>query len=305
MSGHPPPDADDYHEVSAGEADEQGTDAATRLSVVSAFLASVPAPVLPPHVSTRISAAIAAEAAARAAAGTNGTSSTAAAARDAAPHDQGPAAGSRASDSPAAVGAVRSRTLGRPPRHARVRRPGRVFRLSGTLAAVCLVLAGLGFLLSHSPGSSSSSAAASGSAAGPAAASASSAAGSTSEAGPASGTKRISAAGPGAPRPAASASRTAPFTVTESGTAYQKAALAGQVRSITASRAASGGTGGVPSAALLGCVLKLTDAPTLVDRATYQGTPAYVIASASRVWVVGRGCTASAPEVMASVPLAG
>jgi hypothetical protein len=306
MSGHWPPDADDHDEVAPGEADEQGADAAVRLSAVSAFLATVPAPVLPPEIEARISAAIAAEAAARSAAAADGAPDGAASPGDAsrAPSDRAhpadrPAGDSPAGDSPAGGGAVRSRTLGRPPRRAHVRRPGRVFRLSGTLAAVCLVLAGFGFLLSHSPGSSSSSSAASGSAAGPAASPASSAAGSDS------GTKRISAAGPEAPRAAASAS----FTVAESGTAYRQAALAGQVRSVLASQAARGGTGkssgGGPSAGLLGCVLRLTDAPTLVDRATYQGTPAYVIASKSRVWVVGRGCTASTPQVVASVPLTG
>jgi hypothetical protein len=311
MSGHWPPDGDDHDEVAPGEADEQGADAAVRLSAVSAFLATVPAPVLPPDIEARISAAIAAEAAARSAAAADGAPGRAASPGNAspAPGDRArpadrpagdsPASASPAGDSPAGGGAVRSRTLGRPPRRAHVRRPGRVFRLSGTLAAVCLVLAGFGFLLSHSPGSSSSSSAASGSAAGPAASPASSAAGSDS------GTKRISAAGPEAPRAAASAS----FTVTESGTAYRQAALAGQVRSVLAGQAARGGTGktsgGGPSAGLLGCVLRLTDAPTLVDRATYQGTPAYVIASKSRVWVVGRGCTASTPQVVASVPLTG
>ena len=310
MSGQWPPGADDHDDVAPGEADEQGTDAAARLSAVSAFLATVPAPVLPPDVEARISAAIAAESAARAAAAANGTSGTAAATtRDAgpAPDDQGLAAGRRAGDSPPAGGAAGSRTLSRAPRRARVRRPGRVFRLSGALAAVCLVLAGFGFLLSHSPGSSSSSSAASaaGSAAGPASSAGGPDAGSRSP----SGTQRIAAAGPEAPRPAASATGEPPFTVTASGTAYRQAALAGQVRSVLVSRAAGGGTGktpgGPPSAGLLGCVLRLTGAPTLVDRATYQGTPAYVIASKSRVWVVGRGCTASTPGVVVSVPLTG
>jgi hypothetical protein len=59
---------------------------------------------------------------------------------------------------------------------------------------------------------------------------------------------------------------------------------------------------------LRGCVLHFTNgaAPKLVDQATYnQGTPVYVIASATRVWVVGLGCTAADPELIASVPLAG
>ncbi len=46
-------------------------------------------------------------------------------------------------------------------------------------------------------------------------------------------------------------------------------------------------------------------APRLVDRATYQGEPAYVIASSTRVWVVGLGCTAAKTELVVSVALAG
>jgi hypothetical protein len=41
--------------------------------------------------------------------------------------------------------------------------------------------------------------------------------------------------------------------------------------------------------------------PSLVDRATYQGKPAYVIAVTNWAWVVGTGCTASNPELIASV----
>jgi hypothetical protein len=65
--------------------------------------------------------------------------------------------------------------------------------------------------------------------------------------------------------------------------------------------------GSVPTTQLRGCVQHFTGdtQPQLVDRATYQGTPAYVIASTSRVWVVGLGCTATKPELITSVPLAG
>ncbi len=57
---------------------------------------------------------------------------------------------------------------------------------------------------------------------------------------------------------------------------------------------------------LRGCVLALTGgvAPRLVDKAIYQGTPAYVIATASRVWVVRTDCTANRPDLITSVPLA-
>jgi len=43
----------------------------------------------------------------------------------------------------------------------------------------------------------------------------------------------------------------------------------------------------------------------LVDRATYRGEPAYVIASSTRAWVVGLGCTAAKTELVVSVALAG
>ena len=60
-----------------------------------------------------------------------------------------------------------------------------------------------------------------------------------------------------------------------------------------------------PSAQLSACVLHLTGQmrPSLVDRATYQGKPAYVIAVTNWAWVVGTGCTASNPELIASVGL--
>ncbi len=45
--------------------------------------------------------------------------------------------------------------------------------------------------------------------------------------------------------------------------------------------------------------------PRLVDRATYDGTPAYIIAVPSRVWVVGLGCTAANPQEITSVSLTG
>jgi hypothetical protein len=68
----------------------------------------------------------------------------------------------------------------------------------------------------------------------------------------------------------------------------------------------STGAAAVP-AALQGCVLHLTGnvKPQLIDLATYQGKPAYVIATASRVWVVGLGCTAQHLELIASASLAG
>jgi hypothetical protein len=56
---------------------------------------------------------------------------------------------------------------------------------------------------------------------------------------------------------------------------------------------------------LRGCVVHFTGgaAPRLIDRASYQGTPVYVIASASHVWVVGLDCTAGRPDLIASASL--
>jgi hypothetical protein len=183
---------------------------------------------------------------------------------------------------------------------------------------VCL-LVGLGFLLSRGGGSSSSSSA--NSLAGAPAASA--AASSAAAAGPEFGSSTASAEAP-----AAAGTSAAPFAVTASGTKYQRATLAQQARAQVlanevreaapsaaptagaSSPAASAGSSAVrtypPTSALLGCVLQVTGGvpPELVDRGTYQGTPVYVIASSSRVWVVGLGCTAARPQLITSVPLA-
>jgi hypothetical protein len=210
--------------------------------------------------------------------------------------------------------------------------PRRRFRVrpstaAGSLVAILLV-AGLGFGLSRATPSSSSSSAASGAVAVPAAgevpspASSSAAAGGSGAAGSSAG--GFSTAGPKAgqteavPEPEQTVSPF--FAVTVSGTSYEEPTLAAQVRG---KLAPSGGkntfagtfpapttnprTSVTPSAALRGCVLHFTNgaAPRLVDRATYDGQPAYVIASSTQVWVVGLGCTAAKPELITQVPLAG
>jgi len=128
------------------------------------------------------------------------------------------------------------------------------------------------------------------------------------------------------------------FAVTESGTQYQGSTLASQVReqlvavkpsavtpaasashsdfavpaaSATASTAASAGStvpaSSAPSTKLSGCVSRVTGGvtPRLVDQATYDGIPAYIIAVPSRVWVVKLGCTAADPQEITSVSLTG
>jgi hypothetical protein len=337
MSGHWPPEWEDPEEEFPEEADQLEADAQARLSEVTAYLASVPAPVMPENVAARIGAALTAEAAARADA-TTATSHTAAATTagsptatatdgsatatkgsttatkgpaDAAVGDATAPADDAAAHESAAGPPDGSRTLGPVPARARVgRNRRRRLRISlpkavGSLA-VCLVLAGLGFGLAQggiSNSSSSSSAASSG---------------------PLEGTGSRAA-------PAASASSTLglnhSFVVTRSGTRYEQATLAAQVHTrlttvgeapkgpVTVpgphSSASSAGSSSVnaspPGAALSACVLHLTGGtpPRLVDRATYGGEPAYIIAGSSRVWVVGLGCTAAKPQLIASVPLAG
>jgi hypothetical protein len=241
-----------------------------RLDAVGSMLASVPAPAVPDEVQRRITAALAAEATAR---------------QDAARQDAAPSADPR-----------RHRRPWRP------RRPRR-FRPVMTLvpAAACLLLAGFGYLLSNIGGSSGPSGAVS-------AASAPSAPSATSA--PAARAAEGSGAAGSVPRESAPAAGLAPadgtragFAVIASGTMYHRATLGEQVRRQMTVQAAGGGS--APSPSLAGCVLRLTEnvPPRLVDRATYQGKPAYVIAVPDRAWVVGLGCTASNPAQITSIPL--
>ncbi len=357
MSGQWPPEWDDPEDI-PGEADQQDTEAEAGLSEVAAYLASVPAPVMPGSVEARISAALAVETAARA-----GITAPA----------SGDAHGDRIARSDGPVqsdgslkpeGAADARVLGPAPARARVRRRDRQERrrerevrkifeprrkrdvrtvlgkfVIGPLA-VCLLLAVIGLALSRGGLSSSSSAPSSGTvgltpAAGAPASSAPAASGGFGNASAASGALAPGPASSAAAPASASASAPAPgFAVIHSGTSYQRATLAQQARlqvfdahapemgpgtaptanspspapSATSAPVSSASpTSSAPTAQLRACVLKVTGGvlPQLVDRATYQGTPVYVIASSSRVWVVGLGCTAARPQVIASVPLAG
>jgi hypothetical protein len=275
MSGHWPPGGEDpTDDEFIEQADQPGAEADARLSAVSAFLAAEPAPVMPDTVAARISAALAAESAARTAGAT------------------------QAAEGPPADRPVLPRALDRPRRRARVRRfrgaARQILVRGSTVAVVCLVLAGFGFLLSRTGSSDSSSAESSGSSAQHALNSA--AAGS-------------SAAEPGSARqPLGGVSgEPAAFTVTDSGTRYDRATLARQVEARLRAPASSAAAGHAPSSGLRGCVLHVTggSTPALVDQGSYQGTGAYVIASASHVWVVGLACTAAKPELVVSAPLAG
>jgi hypothetical protein len=290
MSGQWPPEWEDQEEESSATADQLDTEAEARLSEVAAYLASVPVPVLPDAVETRINAALAAE-----------------------------AAGSRALGPAPGRARVRRHSLSRHSvrRHSGGGRSRRDFLRRPVVAVgslvVCLLLAGLGFTLSlGSTPQTESNSAASGTAG------SSFAAGSSSAGSRAAGIAPAASAAESGPEYAGAASS---FLVTASGTRYQRASLSEQVRtrltakgaagspgaSVPAEGASSTSTGAGPTAALRGCVLHLTGdvPPRLVDRATYQGEPAYVIASSTRVWVVGLGCTAAKTELIVSVALAG
>ena len=295
MSGHWPPEWEDSEDEFPQETDQLDPDTAARLSAVTAYLSSVPAPALPDAFEARISAALATEAAERAASGP---------ADDATP----PVAARTLEPASARTRRGRRRGGGGP------RRASRALLTSGSVVAVCLVLVGFVILLSRNASTSSSSSAVAGAAAG-----------SSSAAGTSAGTN---VPGPSSPEFSGNVSN---FTVTTSGTKYQAATLAAQVR---ARLAASGTPGGLPQApsarasaasasssalaassssgapvptGLRSCVLRLTGGvlPRLVDRATYQGEAAYIIAGSNRVWVVGLGCTAAKTELIASVPFAG
>jgi hypothetical protein len=66
MSGHWPPEWEDSEDEFPQETDQLDPDTAARLSAVTAYLSSAPAPALPDAFEARISAALATEAAERA-----------------------------------------------------------------------------------------------------------------------------------------------------------------------------------------------------------------------------------------------
>jgi hypothetical protein len=212
-------------------------------------------------------------------------------------------------------------------------RPGgrrRRFRMLSPAVAgpllVLLVIAGFALVFSQFGSSSSSSGLANGTAAVPAAGSASASAGPADDHAAPNG--RF--AGAGAQYETNLSGHGGEFVVTESGTRYQGTTLARQVReqlgavsqnvvtpaatapvpassSSAVPASASGPSINAPPTALSGCVSRLTGGvtPSLVDRASYDGTPAYIIAVPRRVWVVRLGCTAADLQEITSVSLTG
>jgi hypothetical protein len=252
-----------------------------QLAAVTTVLASAPEPAMPDAVESRIMAALTTEAtlATETPHGTEAAHGTAGK-RDTALRPVG-----------GDGGGSRRRPGGRSGRSG----PGNRWLRPAVLAsaaAACLVLFGGVYGITHlSSGSSSSSAASS------------AAAGSVSS--PLAGAK---APGTHTRLEPADSGQAAAFAITASGTNYRSATLAQQVRAQLArpaKTASQPADEAAPSAQLSACVLHLTGQmrPSLVDRATYEGKPAYVIAVTNWAWVVGTGCTASNPELIASVGL--
>jgi hypothetical protein len=285
-----------------------------QLSAVTRALASISEPYLPEAVEQRIGAALAAEAVARQVASLASDSSAAAflAVDAASPAVCSVANGSRAND------AATERILANTATSDRAGTDGPRFRLRlspGRLlvpATACLLLAGLGYLLSM-PGAAAPGTQRATSASLPPKP-VISAVPHRDAIGP------TSANGSMAVRPGGDV-----FLVTVSTARYQKSTLEAQVRSQLAdqatspvitspplitnpagSQASSASTTFVPSTSLVGCVLHLTKdvLPSFVQRAMYQAEPAYVIAVPDRAWVVGLACTAARPSLITSVMLA-
>jgi hypothetical protein len=304
------------------------------LAAVSSFLASAPVPPLPVSLEHQITGALAAEAAARAARAAQ-VARAAQESADAVPGtgpavlspvgaDPGGAAGHDSADRDSADRIPAPRRGTDAWRH-RVRadrfRPAMAF----VPVVACLLLAGFGYLLSSAGQSSGPPGL------GPAAAPATvpgttpSASSSSTPSSPLAPQIRNAPASSGkkARTPPATAGPGA-FRVIASGTLYQAATLREQVsaeldtisayatptQSVasapTVNPASSDNGGGFfSSAALTQCVFHLTNnvTPSLVDEASYQGEPVFVIALPDWVWVVGRGCTASNPQLVVSAAL--
>jgi hypothetical protein len=305
-----------------------------QLSAVTRALSSAPAPPLPDAIEQRIGASIAAEAAARRVA------SLARSSMADAPSAADPLAPACAAARSAANG---SSTLHSPssssPRPKSPRRAlgaaGARLRLSPVRILIpvtaCLLLAGLGYLLSVPWAAGLPSSARS--------ASTPRAATMPGNASINHGPHRDVISPSGAAGSIAGSRSGALFLVTISAIRYRKSTLRAQVISqlavsdlapdISPTPAITGtpgsgnngenssdgrqGTGEpvsspvafVPLPSLVGCVMNLTRhvIPAFVQRATYQATPAYVIAVPDKAWVVGLSCTAAKPALITSVSL--
>lgn len=96
------------------------------------------------------------------------------------------------------------------------------------------------------------------------------------------------------------------YQVESSGTDYRAATLQSQASALL-HRAQGVMAGETPSSALRDCVALVTAGSNsgvrVVDRATYQERPAYIIVSGAKVWVTGLGCSGSNPDLITSAGL--
>jgi hypothetical protein len=154
--------------------------------------------------------------------------------------------------------------------------------------ALCLVLAGGGYLISQSGGTG--------------VVSTSSAAGSAASQ---SGHKSAAVARPGIIAEPKVTAGAPPYKVIFTNTDYLPATLRAHALSELSSLGSSRGTS--PSIALQACVMQvvLNDTPAFVDVARYEGKPATVIVAQDHAWVTSKGCNATQHDVLDSVSLSG
>jgi hypothetical protein len=274
----------------------------SQLAFVSGLLATAPGPPMPPALAARIEAALAAEAAAQAAGPAAAATGT--------PAAEVPAAGQPARPSAAGSGTGPGRRgragtapgTGRPSRRRAARGVARSRTWLGAMAAAAaiVVIGGGGYAISQLAAQSGPGATASSAAAPRAAASHRNA--------PAAGMMPNSSAPAGKPAVAA----------VFSGTDYTQQQLSSQVLATlrrypagSSMRMGAAGERALPALTLSACVNALTRGqhPRLVDVARYQGRPATIIVvtgagtTPGRIWVVGPGCTASRPDLLAQSTL--
>lgn len=255
-----------------------------QLGQVSTVLAAVSPPPLPGDVARRLDAALASEVALRA---MSGSALPDAGVPAAVPSESAevPPEPVAVPPGPAAPDGQRRRRLPSPPRTWRVARPAPVL----AALTLCLVLAGGGYLISQSGGTSST---------------------------PTASSAGQSAAGPhhvnSAARPAIISGPTATFGATSfkvisTNTDYLPATLRAQA--LSQLRLPRPSAGSHPSGTLQACVIEVAgsdrDNVDFVDLASYQGRPAIIIVARDHAWVTGRGCNATQHEVIDSVRLSG
>jgi hypothetical protein len=291
------------------------------LAEVPSLLTLTSVPPMPAELAARISAALAAEAASRPAEAAK-TAEAATQATQAAQEAEGAHAAhaaQAAQGTASAVPGVSPRQVPPPasgertprgrPGLAPRGRPGLARKVLALAAAVVLVAAGGGYLLSRPHATSGTSA--------------------SRAAAPSTAHRPAAGAGPSHFAAAGSASAGLSFSAISSGTNYQPGQLTAQVAAVlaryptpaagthAAAPTARAATSQVPTepyaAALAGCVERIAGGlpPRLVDKARYDGRAATIIvlpASArgpAQVWVVGPTCSGARGDVLAHTSLPG